>query len=93
MSANEARSFLEYILAHPDEDAPRLVLADWLEEHGEDARAEFIRVQIERARLPAWDAHQVRLRLREKELLKQHGQKWKRTCFAPSLSIARRTPS
>ncbi len=77
MSANEARSFLEFILAHPDDDAPRLVFADWLEEHGEDARAEFIRVQIERARLPVWDAQQVRLRLREKELLKQHGQKWK----------------
>src|SRR5262245_56805489 len=32
----------------PDDDAPRLVLADWLEEHGDEegrARAEFVRVQ------------------------------------------------
>jgi uncharacterized protein (TIGR02996 family) len=29
----------------PDDDAPRLVYADWLEEHGDPDRAEFIRVQ------------------------------------------------
>jgi uncharacterized protein (TIGR02996 family) len=32
--------------AEPDDDAPRLVLADWLEEHGEEARAKFIRRQV-----------------------------------------------
>ena len=39
------------ILASPDEDTPRLVYADWLEENGQHARAEFIRVQIELARI------------------------------------------
>src|SRR5262245_49641697 len=33
----------------PDDDAPRLILADWLEEHGEPERARFIRLQLERA--------------------------------------------
>ena len=61
MSSNPARAFLEAILAQPDDDTPRLVYADWLEEQGDSARAEFIRVQIERARLPDWDARQVRL--------------------------------
>lgn len=49
------------MLAHPDEDTPRLALADWLQEHGDPDRAEFIRVQIELARtraaeidLPEW---------------------------------------
>jgi hypothetical protein len=50
--------------------------ADWLDEKGDCDRAEFIRVQCERARLPAWDAAQVRLRLRERELLKRHGERW-----------------
>lgn len=77
MSDNQAQRFLEYILANPDEDAPRLVFADWLEEQGENDRAEFIRVQIERARLPKWDARQIRLRLRERALLEEHGRKWK----------------
>src|SRR5262249_36208685 len=68
---------LEMIVAHPDDDACRLVFTDWLDEHGENARAEFIRVQIERASLPEWDARQVRLRLRERGLLAEHGRQWK----------------
>jgi uncharacterized protein (TIGR02996 family) len=36
----------------PLDDGPRLVYADWLDERGECARAEFIRVQCELARLP-----------------------------------------
>lgn len=38
------------ILAEPDEDMPRLVYADWLEENGQTLRAEFIRAQIEAVR-------------------------------------------
>jgi len=40
------------ILAEPDEDVHRLAYADWLDEQGEHARAEFIRVQCELAREP-----------------------------------------
>ncbi len=76
MSGGLAKGFLDDIVANIDDDTPRLVYADWLVENGEDDRAEFIRVQVERARLPAWDAAQVRLRLREQELLRQHGEKW-----------------
>jgi uncharacterized protein (TIGR02996 family) len=78
MSRNKARGFLEDIVAHPDEDAPRLIYADWLEDQGDSARAEFIRVQIERTHLPEWDARQIPLGLRETALLNEHGQKWKR---------------
>lgn len=41
------------ILDNPDDDAPRLVYADWLDEHGRPERADFIRVQCAMARLPA----------------------------------------
>jgi len=44
-------AFLRDILAHPEDDTPRLVFADWLEENGRPERAEFIRVQCELARL------------------------------------------
>jgi uncharacterized protein (TIGR02996 family) len=77
MSGKRAREFLDYILANPDDDAGRLVYADWLDEQGDGHRAEFIRVQVERTRLPEWDARQVRLRVREQALLKDHGEKWK----------------
>jgi uncharacterized protein (TIGR02996 family) len=76
MSGSLARGFLDDIVANIDDDVPRLVYADWLLENGQEERADFIRLQIERARLPAWDAAQVRLRLREQELLKAHGEAW-----------------
>jgi|SRR5579883_232316 len=76
MSSGMSRSFLDYIVANIDEDTPRLAYADWLTENGEDDHAEFIRVQVERAHLPVWDPAQVRLHLREEELLKQHGERW-----------------
>jgi len=42
----EYRALLAAVLAAPDDDLPRLVLADWLDENGESARAELIRVQV-----------------------------------------------
>jgi uncharacterized protein (TIGR02996 family) len=76
MNGGLPRSFLDAIVANIDDDGPRLQYADWLDEQGDRGRAEFIRVQVERARLPAWDAAQVHLRLREQELLTQHGEWW-----------------
>jgi uncharacterized protein (TIGR02996 family) len=42
---------LAAVREEPDEDAPRLVLADWLEEQGDADRAELIRVQCRAAAL------------------------------------------
>jgi uncharacterized protein (TIGR02996 family) len=69
MSDNPA--LLRAVLAAPDDDLPRLVYADWYEEHGEPERAEFIRTQIELAHSP--DAG---LQAREQELLDTHGWAW-----------------
>jgi uncharacterized protein (TIGR02996 family) len=41
---SDESALLNAILAHPDEDTPRLAYADWLEENGQPDRAEFIRV-------------------------------------------------
>ena len=43
-------AFLGDSAENPDDDAPRLIFADWLDEHGEARRAEFIRVQVELAK-------------------------------------------
>lgn len=40
------------VLDRPEDDTPRLVLADYLDDHGEPERAAFIRVQVELARTP-----------------------------------------
>ena len=52
MSAHDA--FLQVIQQTPDDDAPRLVYADWLEERG-DPRGEFIRLQCRRLQLAEGD--------------------------------------
>lgn len=48
MSTRDA--LLASVIAAPGDDAPRLVMADWLEENGEPERAGFIRVQCELAK-------------------------------------------
>ena len=47
-------ALLAAILDSPDDDLPRLAYADWLEEHGEQDRAEFVRLQLELAKWPEW---------------------------------------
>ena len=49
-------ALLAAVLAAPDDDLPRLVYADWLEENGQPERAEFIRVQCDLAKDHALDA-------------------------------------
>jgi uncharacterized protein (TIGR02996 family) len=60
----ERQALLAAIHAAPDDDLPRLVFADWLDEQGEPIRAEFVRLQIERARCdtrPGWTDRLVEL--------------------------------
>ena len=38
---------LEDVIAYPDDDGPRLILADWWEENGQEERAEFVRIQCD----------------------------------------------
>jgi uncharacterized protein (TIGR02996 family) len=67
MSDHDA--LLAAICAEPDEDTPRLVFADWLEENDQPERAAFVRAQIELARTPAWEPFAVLCRWRRREWL------------------------
>lgn len=40
------RDLLQAAKEAPDDDSPRLILADWLEENGQAERAEFVRLQL-----------------------------------------------
>src|SRR5947208_3548956 len=68
----EVLAFLRDAREHPEEDAPRLALADRLEENDDPARAEFIRLQSRLAPASCWpfDAggrEAARARLRDLE--------------------------
>jgi uncharacterized protein (TIGR02996 family) len=76
MPASAAAEFLRLILADPDADGPRLVYADWLENCGEPARAEFIRLQCAASVLPADDPRLDALRGRADVLLEQNRLAW-----------------
>src|SRR4051794_29607152 len=68
--------FIEAIRQDPEDDAVRLVYADWLAEHGQPERAEFIRVQVALADPPEHPAERRALRAREAALLAGHGKQW-----------------
>src|SRR5262245_1119387 len=69
-------ALLTAIAAHPAEDTPRLMYADWLDEHGQALRAEFIRVQCALKQLEQRPADEqrrhVHLWRRQEELLDVH---------------------
>jgi uncharacterized protein (TIGR02996 family) len=67
----ENDSFLQAIHENPDDDTPRLVYADWLDDHGDPLRAEFIRLQCASARLPVGSPEQARLLDQECTLQRQ----------------------
>jgi uncharacterized protein (TIGR02996 family) len=69
---------LQAILEDPEDDTPRLIYADWLEENGDEARAEFIRLQCALARMPEADPRRPDLHEREAELLDTHAIAWRR---------------
>jgi uncharacterized protein (TIGR02996 family) len=71
----EEAAFLDRVCADPDDDAPRLIFADWLDERG-DPRGEFIRVQVALARLPAVDSRRDTLVDREAALLGRFHAPW-----------------
>jgi uncharacterized protein (TIGR02996 family) len=80
MLSEEQRAFWTAIREAPEDDAPRLVYADWLEEAGEVDRAELIRVQCALAKLGPdrrkGRKERVRLEPREKALLANHADCW-----------------
>lgn len=69
------QAFLEEIWDKPDDDMPRLMFADWLEEQG-NPRGEFIRIQCELAKMDEDDPRRADLEARERELQSAHVRDW-----------------
>jgi uncharacterized protein (TIGR02996 family) len=86
---SEQAALLSAICADPEDDTPRLAYADWLQENGDEDRAEFIRVQIELARFPAEDdapemaERRLELETRESRLFSAHRKAWEKEARLP----------
>jgi uncharacterized protein (TIGR02996 family) len=76
----EQEALLAAIRDNPDDDTPRLVYADWLDEHAttepERARAEFIRVQCALGQLKPQDPEYAVLDAHAKTLASQFSGEW-----------------
>jgi uncharacterized protein (TIGR02996 family) len=73
--SGQLESFLHAIREAPDDDVPRLVLADWLEDTGDPQRAEFIRTQI-RLEDDVTPQERRTLESRADELLAANAPRW-----------------
>ncbi|MCI0462376.1 MAG: TIGR02996 domain-containing protein [Gemmataceae bacterium] len=73
---NDEAALFQAILADPEDESLRLVYADLMEERGDLARAEFIRVQCELEHLTARHKRRAALETRECELLQEHRRHW-----------------
>lgn len=71
----EALAFLEDIKENPDDDTPRLIFADWLEER-DDPRGSLIRVQCELASTSYFDERRKELKKHETEVMGQVARMW-----------------
>src|SRR5262249_58371814 len=68
-------AFLQDIADDPDDDAVRLIYADWLTEQ-DDPRGEFIRVQVQLTGLSPHDPRWPALNQRQLDLLQAHQDEW-----------------
>jgi uncharacterized protein (TIGR02996 family) len=86
MALNQSQAFLAAIVKTPEDDTPRLVSADWLEENGDPERGQFIRLQVEAARLPAGKAR-AKLEAQAERVYRHHGARWLAGTGLPPASV------
>ncbi len=76
-SRDRVAALLAAIRDEPDDEANRQVLADQYEAAGDPDRANFIRSQVARAKLPRWDPRVVAMKLDERGFERDHGAAWR----------------
>lgn len=74
---NDHDALLNAIGEHPEEDTPRLMYADWLEEHDQPERADFVRNQVELGRLDINDPARREPVVKNVYYLKNFVPQWK----------------
>lgn len=79
----EDEALVAAALAVPEDRTPRLVLADWLDEHGQSEQGEVIRARCSLAVLPTDDPGRAALLAREGLLCERHLEDWVEVCDLP----------
>jgi uncharacterized protein (TIGR02996 family) len=92
LPSNEAKAFLTAIHEDFDNDDPRLVFADWLEEH-DDPRGEFFRMQCNYEKLPKDDDSREDLRTEIEDWQAKYGPIWEEELGVKASSYDRGLPT
>jgi uncharacterized protein (TIGR02996 family) len=69
-------AFLADIIESPDDDSPRLIYADWLEDNGHSDRAAFIRLGCSMETMDEDDPQREELGKRHAGFIEEHGKEW-----------------
>ncbi len=77
-SRPQVLSFLDAIKETPDDDTPRLILADWLMEQGDEVRGEFIQLQCRLAQMSQADPQWAATNAQVEEILQKREREWLR---------------
>jgi uncharacterized protein (TIGR02996 family) len=72
----DREALIAAIAASPADDLPRLVFADWLDDHGDPAQAEFIRAHVRLYRTRPGTGEHAAIARRVKELFLKHDREW-----------------
>lgn len=81
-AAETEESFLRMIEADRQDDATRLIFADWLEENGQVEKAEFLRLKVEARRTWVFSDRFI-------TLIRRMDNKWFwRTSYYPNPRVA-----
>jgi uncharacterized protein (TIGR02996 family) len=85
-------AFIQAIAAEPNSDATRLVYSDWLEEHGNQPAADYLRTELELAKLPLDSPEATRLRNQLWQAWATVDPKWLMIFTQPQMLRANPTP-
>ncbi|MFT3706815.1 MAG: TIGR02996 domain-containing protein [Archangium sp.] len=77
---SEEAELIAKVLADPDDDGPRMVIADFWQSKG-DPRGEFVTLQLRLAAAKDDDARR-KIRIAENKLLAAHGAEWSKALLA-----------
>lgn len=76
MQVEDEQPFLDAIFARYHDDGLRIIYADFLDDAGEQERAEFVRLQVALARMTEDNPRRAELANREQDLRRSHAAQW-----------------
>ena len=85
---SEEDAFLSAVHANPEDDTPRLMYADWLDEKGDD-RGEYLRLLVRLEEVPPKSPDRRELRRRLRELRKLIDPAWRAAVARPPIERCR----